>query len=55
LERNSLGLEALQTFEIPQNRQRNLWKGLDKNMRVLEKLAKKLGGSGGATGDRQCG
>src|SRR5271168_3770613 len=38
------GLETLQAFEIPQNRQRNLWKSLEKNSLVLEKLAKKLGG-----------
>jgi hypothetical protein len=49
------GLESLQAFEIPQNRQRNLWKSLEKNSLVLEKLAKKLGGSGVAPGDRRCG
>jgi hypothetical protein len=50
------GLETLQAFEIPQNRQRNLWKSLEKNSLVLEKLAKKLGGfPGAATGDRRCG
>jgi hypothetical protein len=49
------GLESLQAFEIPQNRQRNLWKSLEKNSLVLEKLAKKLGGSGVAPGDWRCG
>src|SRR5271168_1880238 len=40
----SLGLGALQPIEIPQNRQNFLWKCLERNMRDLEKLAKKLGG-----------
>jgi hypothetical protein len=38
-------LEPLQPIEIPQNGQRILWKSLDKNSLVLEKLAKKLGGA----------
>jgi hypothetical protein len=49
------GLETLQAFEIPQNRQRNLWKSLEKNSLVLEKLAKSLEVSGAATRDRRCG
>src|SRR5271167_1358568 len=30
-------------FEIPQNRQRNLWKSLERNNLDLERLGKKLG------------
>ena len=44
LEKDLLGLEALQPIEIPQNRQRNLWKGLEQNSLDLERLGKKLGG-----------
>jgi hypothetical protein len=44
LEKELLGLEALQPIEIPQNRQRNLWKGLEQNSLDLERLGKKLGG-----------
>jgi hypothetical protein len=43
LEKNLLDLEALQPIEIPQNRQSFLWKGLEKNKRDLERLAKELG------------
>ena len=43
LEMDSLGLEALQPLEIAQNRQSFLWKCLERNMRDLEKLGKKLG------------
>src|ERR1700677_160455 len=41
LEKDLLGLEALQPIEIPQNRQRNLWKGLEQNSLDLERLGKK--------------
>src|ERR1700722_14781513 len=44
LEKGLLGLEALQPIEIPQNRQRNLWKGLAQNSLDLERLGKKLVG-----------
>src|ERR1700674_3929497 len=37
-------LEALYPFEIPQNRQRFVWKSLEQNTRLLEKLGKRLGG-----------
>src|SRR5271163_850072 len=40
------GLDLLQPFEIPQNRQRILWKSLAKNGLDLEILGKKLGASG---------
>jgi hypothetical protein len=43
LDADTLGLEGLQPIEIPQNGQSFLWKSLEKNSRVLEKLAKKLG------------
>ena len=43
LDVDTLGLEGLQPIEIPQNGQSFLWKSLEKNSRVLEKLAKKLG------------
>jgi hypothetical protein len=46
LEEDSLGLEALQPIEIPQNGQSFLWKSLEKNSRDLEKLGEKLGGGG---------
>jgi hypothetical protein len=42
LVKDLLGLEALQPIEIPQNRQRNLWKGLEQNSLDLERLAKSL-------------
>jgi len=38
LDVGSLGLEALQPIEIPQNGQSFLWKSLEKNSRDLEKL-----------------
>jgi hypothetical protein len=44
LVKDLLALEALQPIEIPQNRQRNLWKGLEQNSLDLEMLGKKLGG-----------
>ena len=44
LVKDLLGLEALQPIEIPQNRLRNLWKGLEQNSLDLEMLGKKLGG-----------
>jgi hypothetical protein len=47
LEEDSLGLEALQLIEIPQNGQSFLWKSLEKNSRDLEKL-----GGGGAPPNR---
>jgi hypothetical protein len=37
----SIGLEALQSFEIPQNRQNFLWKSLEKKGGDLEKLGEK--------------
>src|SRR6202167_5542255 len=37
-------LEAWYPLEIPQNRQSFVWKGLEQNTRVLEKLGKRLGG-----------
>jgi len=43
LDVDALGLDGLQPIEIPQNGQSFLWKSLDKDSRVLEKLAKKLG------------
>jgi hypothetical protein len=43
LEEDTLGLEALQPIEIPQNGQSFLWKSLDENTLNLEKLARKLG------------
>ena len=46
LEEDSLGLEALQPIEIPQNGQSFVWKNLEKNSRDLEKLGEKLGGGG---------
>jgi hypothetical protein len=46
LEEDSLGLEALQPIEIPQNGQSFLWKSLERNSRDLEKLGDKLGGGG---------
>ena len=39
------GLRPLQPLEIPQNRQRFLWKCLEKTSGDLEKLEKRLGGS----------
>jgi hypothetical protein len=41
-------LEALQPLEIPQNRQRIVWKSLDKTSGNLEKLGEKLGGGSGS-------
>jgi hypothetical protein len=35
-----MGLEVLQVIEIAQNRQRNLWKSLEKKGLDLEKLGK---------------
>ena len=35
---------TLVTLEIPQNRQSFVWKSLEQNTRVLEKLGKRLGG-----------
>jgi hypothetical protein len=46
LDVDTLGLEALQSIEIPQNGQSFLWKSLEKNNRDLEKLGEKLGGCG---------
>src|SRR5271154_1180567 len=46
LEMGLLDLEDLQPIEIPQNRQRNLWKSLEPNSLDLERLGKKLGGLG---------
>jgi hypothetical protein len=43
----ALGLEGLQPLEIPQNRQRNLWKSLEQNSPDLERLGEKLGADGG--------
>jgi hypothetical protein len=44
LEGHPLGFWGLQPLEIPQNGQRNLWKSLDRNTLVLEKLGKPQGG-----------
>ena len=44
LEKVESGLRDLQTFGIAQNRQRNLWKSLEKKGSDLRKLAKTLGG-----------
>jgi hypothetical protein len=44
LERHRLGFLGLQPLEIPQNGQRNLWKSLDENTLVLEKLGELQGG-----------
>jgi hypothetical protein len=44
LETDTLGLEALQLIEIPQNHQSFLWKSLEGNTLFLERLGKKLGG-----------
>ena len=41
LDEDTLGLEALQPIEIPQNGQSFLWKSLEKNSRDLEKLGEK--------------
>ena len=46
LEEDTLGLEALQPIEIPQNGQSFLWKSLEKNSRDLERLGEKLGNDG---------
>ena len=46
LDEDTLGLEALQPIEIPQNGQSFLWKCLEKNSRDLEKLGEMLGGGG---------
>ena len=43
LDADHLGFEPLQPLEIPQNRQRFIWKSLEQNSRYLEKLAEKLG------------
>src|SRR5271169_6181352 len=43
LETDTLGLEALQLIEIPQNHQSFLWKSLEGNTLFLERLGKKLG------------
>jgi hypothetical protein len=43
LDAGHFGFEPLQPLEIPQNRQRFIWKSLEKNGSVLEKLAEKLG------------
>jgi hypothetical protein len=43
----SFGLEVLQPLETPQNRQRILWKSLEKTSVNLEKLGEKLGSGGG--------
>src|SRR5271168_1126797 len=48
LEPELLGLEALQPLEIPQNRQRIVWKSLERNSSDLERLGKKLGASAGS-------
>jgi len=40
---DSFDFYLLQTLEIPQNRQRNLWKSLERNSLDLERLGKKLG------------
>jgi hypothetical protein len=44
LERGFSGLHLLQAFEIAQNRQRILWKSLEKTGGYLEMFGKKLGG-----------
>jgi hypothetical protein len=49
LEPQTVGLEALQPFEIPQNRQRIVWKSLERNSSDLEMLGKKLGASASGT------
>jgi hypothetical protein len=41
LERGFVGFYLSQAFEIPQNRQRNLWKSLEKTARDLEMFGKK--------------
>jgi hypothetical protein len=41
LERGFFGFYLSQPFEIPQNRQRNLWKSLEKTARNLEMFGKK--------------
>ena len=46
LEEDSLGLEALQPIEIPQNGQSFLWKSLEENSPDLERLGEKLGAGG---------
>jgi hypothetical protein len=43
-----MGLDILQVLEIPQNRQRNLWKSLEKIGLILEKLGKSLQAAGHA-------
>jgi hypothetical protein len=43
LEADPFGFEPLQPLEISQNRQRYIWKSLEQNGSVLEKLAEKLG------------
>jgi len=45
LEKVESGLRDLQASEIAQNRQRNLWKSLEKKGPDLRKLAKKLAGA----------
>ncbi len=49
LEPQTVGLEVLQPFEIPQNRQRIVWKSLERNSSDLEMLGKKLGASASGT------
>jgi hypothetical protein len=44
LERGFFGFYLSQPFEISQNRERNLWKSLEKTARNLEMSGKKLGG-----------
>jgi len=47
LERIESGLWDLQTIDIAQNRQENLWKSLEKKGSDLEKLGEKPWGLGG--------
>ena len=43
LEADTFDFFLLQALEIPQNRQRNFWKSLERNSSDLERLGKKLG------------
>ena len=46
LEKAESDLRQLQAAEITQNRQRNLWKSLEKKGQDLQKLGEKIGGLG---------
>src|SRR5271169_4370869 len=46
LEVDTFDFFLLQPLEIPQNRQRNVWKSLERNSLDLERLGKKLGAVG---------